>query len=161
MSEVLGGGFSSRLCRHIRTELGLAYAVSASWNVSWDRPGSFFIFCNTKSESTVYAVEEILKEVRRITEEPVSAEELHIAKETALNSFIFNFDTTGEIVRRLMSYDYYGYPGDFLDKFKANVGNRFAIKRFKRCIGANTNKARRVDNAVWCMNTTNTSTRFF
>ncbi len=46
---------------------------------------------------------------------------LILAKEGILNSFVFNFDTTGEIVRRLMAYEYYGYPRDFLEKFKANV----------------------------------------
>lgn len=121
MSEVLGGGFSSRLFRRIRTELGLAYGVSASWGAGWDRPGTFSIFCNTKSESTVQAAEAILKEVRRITEEPVSEEELRVAKEGILNSFIFNFDSKAKLVQRLMTYDYYGYPKDFLAQFKANI----------------------------------------
>jgi zinc protease len=121
MSQVLGGGFSSRLFRHIRTELGLAYTASASWGAGWDRPGTFFIFCNTKSESTMLAIEEIVKEVRKITEEPVTAEELRIAKEGILNSWVFNFDTTGELVQRMMTYDYYGYPQDFLAKFKDNL----------------------------------------
>ena len=121
MSEILGGGFSSRLVKRIRTELGLAYAASASWGAGWDRPGSFFIFCNTKSESTVQAAEEILTEVRRITEEPVSEEELRLAKDSRLNSFAFNFDTTAKIVGRLMTYDYYGYPRDFLETYKTNI----------------------------------------
>jgi zinc protease len=121
MSEVLGGGFSSRLFRHIRTELGLAYAASATWRASWDHPGSFFIFCNTKSESTMLAIDEIVKEVRRITEEPVTEDELRVAKEGILNSWVFNFDTTGELVQRMMTYDYYGYPRDFLAKFKENI----------------------------------------
>ncbi len=121
MSEILGGGFSSRLVKRIRTELGLAYAASASWGAGWDRPGSFFIFCNTKSESTVQAAEEILTEVRRITEEPVSEEELRLAKDGRLNSFAFNFDTTAKIVGRLMTYDYYGYPRDFLETYKTNI----------------------------------------
>jgi zinc protease len=34
---------------------------------------------------------------------------------------VFNFDTTGKIVGRLMTYDYYGYPKDFLQTFKANI----------------------------------------
>jgi predicted Zn-dependent peptidase len=121
MSEILGGGFSSRLFRHIRTELGLAYATSASWGAGWDRPGTFFVLCNTKSESTVFAAEEIMKEIRRITEEPVTQEELQLAKDGILNSFIFNFDSKAKLVQRLMTYDYYGYPEDFLAKFKDNI----------------------------------------
>jgi predicted Zn-dependent peptidase/outer membrane lipoprotein-sorting protein len=121
MAEILGGGSSSRMFRYIRSQLGLAYAVSASWTAGYDRPGRFFVFCNTKSESTVRATQEILKEIRRITQEAPTAEELRVAKEGILNSFVFNFDTTGEIVRRLMSYDYFGYPRDFLEKYKVNV----------------------------------------
>ena len=121
MAKVLGGGFSSRLFRHIRSDLGLAYSVGAWWAVQYDYPGSFLVSCNTKSESTVQATQEILREIRRITEETVSAEELRVAKEGILNSFVFNFHDTGQIVLRLMFYEYHGYPRDFLEKFKANV----------------------------------------
>ncbi len=121
LSEILGGGLSSRLFRHVRSDLGLAYAAGAAWVAEFDHPGYFFVRVDTKSESTVKAAQETLKEVRRMTEEPVSADELRTAKEGILNSFVFNFDTTGEIVRRLMAYEYYGYPRDFLEKFKANV----------------------------------------
>src|SRR3990170_4368205 len=58
MAEILCGGSSSRLYRHIRTDLGLAYAVGASWNPAYDHTGSFLVFCNTKSESTVRAIRE-------------------------------------------------------------------------------------------------------
>ncbi|MGH9777397.1 MAG: insulinase family protein [Candidatus Acidiferrales bacterium] len=121
MSEILGGGFTSRLFRRVRSDLGLAYAVGAGWGAQYDYPGAFSVRCDTKSETTVKAAQEILKELRRITEEPVTADELKVAKESILNSFVFNFDTTGEIVRRLMIYEYYGYPRDFLDKFKINI----------------------------------------
>ena len=121
MSEILGGGLSSRLFRRVRSDLGLAYAAGSAWVAEFDHPGYFFVRVDTKSESTVKAAQETLNEVRRTTEEPVSADELRTAKEGILNSFVFNFDTTGEIVRRLMAYEYYGYPRDFLEKFKANV----------------------------------------
>jgi len=121
MSEILGGGLSSRLFRRVRSEMGLAYAVGAAWSAQFDYNGAFFVRCDTKSETTVKATEAILAELRRITQAPVTADELKVAKEGILNSFVFNFDTTGEIVRRLMTYEYYGYPRDFLDKFKANI----------------------------------------
>jgi zinc protease len=121
MSEILGGGFSSRLFKLIRSEQGLAYRVGASWSAAWDHPGSFYIVCNTKSETTMKATTEILKEVRRITEEPVTEDELRLAKDGILNSFVFNFDSKGEIVQRLMIYQYYGYPRDFLQKYRSNV----------------------------------------
>ncbi|NIV35407.1 MAG: hypothetical protein GWN58_39920 [Anaerolineae bacterium] len=121
MAEILGGGLSSRLFRHVRSDLGLAYSVGAQWDPAYDYPGMFLVTCGTKSESTVQATQEILGEIRRLTEKPVTEQELRTAKEGILNSFVFNFDTTGEIVRRLVTYEYYGYPRDFLETFKANV----------------------------------------
>ena len=62
-----------------------------------------------------------LLELHKIHQNEVSDEELAIAKEAYLNAFIFNFDTKGEIVTRLMESAYYGYPSDFLQMTKANV----------------------------------------
>ncbi len=121
LSEILGGGFTSRLVKRVRAELGLAYAVGASWSAQYDYTGAFFIVCNTRSEATVQATKEILAEVKRITEGPVTPKELAVAKESLRNSIVFNFDTTGKIARRLMVYEYYSYPRDFLDKYRANV----------------------------------------
>ena len=121
MAEILGGGFSSRLFKLVRSEQGLAYRVNASWSAGWDHPGTFLVVCNTKSETTLTATRQILQEIRRITEEPVSEEELQLAKDGILNSFVFNFASSGELVRRLMTYDYYGYPPDFLETYRSQV----------------------------------------
>ena len=48
-------------------------------------------------------------------------EELALAKDSFLNSFVFNFESKGQIVRRLMTLEYFGYPADFLLKTKTNV----------------------------------------
>ncbi|HSF13990.1 MAG TPA: pitrilysin family protein [Vicinamibacteria bacterium] len=122
MSEILGGGFSSRLFQSVRRQSGLAYRVGASWDASFDYPGTFTVASSTKSESTVETIEAILDEIERIVAEPVSEEELRIAKESLLNSFVFNFASRGAIVRRLMTYDYYGYPSDFLRKYQESIG---------------------------------------
>jgi zinc protease len=61
------------------------------------------------------------KEVVRMTQEAVTDEELALAKDSFLNSFVFNFDTKGKIVNRLMTYDYYGYPANFLQITKTQI----------------------------------------
>jgi zinc protease len=69
----------------------------------------------------VQAIRAMVDEVRKMTEAEVTDEELNLAKESYLNSFVFNFDSKGQIVRRLMTYDYFGYPADFLMQTKANI----------------------------------------
>jgi len=82
-----------------------------------------YVGCQTKSQSTVKAIKAMHEEVKKMTESEVTDEELAVAKDAYLNSFVFNFDTKGEIVTRLMTYDYYGYPADFLQKTKTSIEN--------------------------------------
>ncbi|MBI4483053.1 MAG: insulinase family protein [Acidobacteria bacterium] len=121
MGRILGGGFSSRLFRRVRSDMGLAYAVGGGWSAEYDYPGTFRVICNTKSESTVAAAQAIQAEIRQMTAVPVTDQELRVAKDAILNSFVFNFDTTSKIVNRLLTYEYFGYPADYLQTFKANV----------------------------------------
>ena len=117
---VLGGGFSSRLVNHVRSDQGLAYAVGSSWNAGWDRPGIFMAEGGTKSETTVKIVHSIRNEIQKMSE-AVSDDELAKAKDQILKGFAFDFDSTGKIVRRLMTYDYFGYPRDYLQQYQANI----------------------------------------
>jgi predicted Zn-dependent peptidase len=121
MNRILGQGFSSRLFRNVRSQEGLAYSVFGTYTANYNYPGVLFVGCQTKSETTVQATRSMLRQVKSMTQEEVTDEELAIAKDSYLNSFVFNFDTKGEVVNRLMTYSYYGYPSDFLQKTKASV----------------------------------------
>lgn len=114
LNEVLSGGFGSRLMSEVRTKLGLAYAVQGQYTAGYDRPGEFFALVLTKNESTVEAAQAVLAEIEKLKAAPPTDEEVRIAKDAYLNSFVFNFDTKGEVVNRLLTYDYYGYPQDYL-----------------------------------------------
>ncbi len=131
MAEILGGGFSSRLFQTIRTQRGLAYHASARWGAAYDYPGVFSASSSTKSESTVETIRGIVDEIERISKEPVTEEELRLAKDGILNSFVFNFDGKGEIVGRLMTYDYYGFPRDFLSTYQKSV-ERVTVEDVRR-----------------------------
>jgi zinc protease len=121
MNQILGGGFTSRLFKNVRSRQGLAYSVGGSYGADYDHPGMFSLSCQTKLQSTVHATEAILAEVKKMTLEEVTDEELALAKDSYLNSFVFNFASKGQIISRLMTYAYYGYPADFLQKTKENV----------------------------------------
>jgi zinc protease len=121
MNEILGSSFTSRLFKNVRSRQGLTYSVGGAYAADYDHPGVFYVACQTKAETTVQATEAMITEVRKMTQEEVTDEELALAKDSFLNSFVFNFDSRGEIVNRLMTYAYYGYPADFLQKTKENV----------------------------------------
>jgi len=121
MSYILGGGFQSRLFRRVRTQLGLAYNIGASWAADYDHPGLFMVSGSTKSGSTEQAIAASREEINRIREHEVSEDELEYAKQTVLNGFIFNFDTPSKTLNRLLTYSYYGYPNDFIFSYQKAV----------------------------------------
>ena len=121
MNNILGGGFGSRLFNSVRSREGLAYAVFGSYTANIKYPGIFVGFASTKSETTVKAIKEIIKEMKRIQTDPPTPDEMKMGKDGYLNSFVFNFDSKAEVVNRLMNYDFYGLPADHLFKVKEDV----------------------------------------
>jgi zinc protease len=121
MSTILGGGFASRLFSHVRSQQGLAYAVWSDWGAGWDRPGTFTAVGGTKSETTVKMLNSIRQEVSTIAASGVTDDEINYGKDSILKGFAFEFDSTGKVVRRIMGYEYYGYPPDYLQRFADNI----------------------------------------
>jgi zinc protease len=121
MSDILGGGFRSRLFQRIRTALGYAYNIGADWGATYDHPGLLEISGSTKSASTVDTIQAVQQEIEKIRTTEVTAEELETAKQTVQNSFVFNFDTKAKTLSRLLTYEYYGYPRDFIYQYQKAV----------------------------------------
>ena len=121
MNRILGSGFTSRLFKEVRSRQGLAYSVFGYYSANFDHEGIFYIGCQTKSETTVQAIRALIAEVEKMAESEVTDEELELARASYLNAFVFNFDSKGEIINRLMTYAYYGYPLDFLEKAKEKI----------------------------------------
>ena len=131
MNDILSGGFSGRLFRIVRSEQGLAYAVFGIYSANYNFPGIFYVACMTSSETTAQAIRSLRHEVGRMTTDEITEEELNLAKESFLNSFVFNFDSRREIIDRQMTYEYYGYPQDFLEKTKTGI-EKVTVEDVKR-----------------------------
>jgi predicted Zn-dependent peptidase len=124
LDEILGGGgFTSRLYKRVRNDEGLAYGIWSIFEAGLRDYGIFQIVLQTKTESTREAIDAVIEEVKRLTQTEVSDEELQMAKDQYMNSFVFRFDTRGKIVQRKMLYEYYGLPADFLETFRDKLMN--------------------------------------
>lgn len=120
MNGVLNG-FGGRLFNNVRSRQGLAYSVYGYWGVNYDYPGVFQAGGQTRSDATVPLIQSILAEIKRIQTEPITPEELSYAKESTINSFIFNFASPEQTLSRLMRYEYYDYPEDFIFQYRNEV----------------------------------------
>ena len=120
-TNILGEGFSSRLVSRIRTQLGYAYSIGANWAANYNYPGTFRISGSTKSMTTVDTVQAIREEVDKIRTAEVTEKELDEAKQAVLNSFVFFFDSPSKTLNRVMRYEYFGYPKDFLFQYQKAI----------------------------------------
>jgi zinc protease len=121
MNEIFGGGFSSRLFMNLRTKAGLAYSVGGGVGSGWDHKGLTVLSIGTKSETTVEAIKGLWEQVDLLKKDAPSELEMKRAKDAILNSFIFNFDTPAKVLREQETYEFYGYPKDFLERYRAGV----------------------------------------
>lgn len=114
-------GFGGRLFDEVRSRQGLAYSVYGYWSPRFDHPGVFVAGGQTRSEATVPFIQSILKEIDRLRTSPITSDELNRAKDSTLNSFVFRFENPAQTIARLMRYEYYGYPQDFVFQYQRQV----------------------------------------
>ncbi|PAX51990.1 M16 family metallopeptidase [Brunnivagina elsteri] len=122
--DVLNGvlnGFGGRLFNEVRSRQGLAYSVYGYWSPKYDYPGMFIAGGQTRSQTTVQFIKAIQTEIKKLQAEPVTGRELALAKDSTLNSFVFNFEDPSQVLSRLMRYEYYGYPADFLFTYRKQL----------------------------------------
>ena len=138
-NEAFGGGFSSRLFNDIRTKRGLAYGVGGGIGTNFGHPGILQVAMGTKSQSTVEAIQAADEDIANLSKQPITDDEIQRAKDAILNAFIFRLDSPDKILAERMTYEYYGYPPDWLDKYQAEIKkvtaadvNRVAAKYMHR-----------------------------
>jgi predicted Zn-dependent peptidase len=129
--QILGGGSASRLFRNLREEKGYTYGVYARGE-SRRLGGASFVAGSVRADVTGPALEEIFAELRRLREEPVSAEELENAKNAIVLSLPGDFSTAGGIASKIAEEVVHGLPDDYWDRFAARVAAVTAedVRRF-------------------------------
>ena len=120
-NEAFGGGFSSRLFNDIRTKRGLAYSVGGGVGTNFGHPGILQVSIGTKSQTTIEAIQAATEDIDNLSKQPITDDEIQHAKDEILNAFVFRLDSPDKILAERMTYEYYGYPPDWLDKYQAEV----------------------------------------
>ena len=87
----------------------------------YDYPGVFVAGGQTKSETTAQFISSAISEIKRLQNDFITEDELDYAKNSILNSFVFKFQTPSQTLSRLMTYEYYDYPQDFIFKYQDAV----------------------------------------
>ncbi len=96
LANYLGGGMSSRLFQRVREELGAAYYVHASSDLSLDH-GYFAISAGVDHRKIDQVIRAITEECARMTKELISPQDLKRTKDHLLGSFLVGLDTSDEV----------------------------------------------------------------
>ena len=120
MDTILGSspGFTSRIPRVLRDEQGLAYSTFSTITSSATLdPGRFIAFIGTAPANLGRAIAGLRSEIQRIVDEPVTAEELEVAKLYLTGSFVFRFQKNAQIADFLIDAEVYGLGFDYLERY--------------------------------------------
>ncbi|HXM65223.1 MAG TPA: pitrilysin family protein [Candidatus Acidoferrum sp.] len=138
-NEAFGGGFSSRLFNDIRTRRGLAYSVGGGLGANFGHTGILQFAVGTKSQTTIESIQALDEDIATLATRPITDDEIKQAKDAILNAFIFRLDSPDKVLAERVTYEFYGYPADWLDKFPAEIqkvtavdANRVAAKYIHR-----------------------------
>jgi zinc protease len=122
MNYILGGGgFNSRMMREIRSNRGLAYSAYSYFQVGRRLPGPFVAGTETKNASVIPAISLTREIMNDLRDNPVTDEELQLAKESQINSFVFGFENTHSVVSQQMSLAFFKYPENYLADYRDHI----------------------------------------
>jgi zinc protease len=97
---------------NLREEKGYTYGANSRF--SYRRgPGPFAVRTGVRTDTTAPAVSEILKEIRRIAERPLSTAELTLARDSQVRSLPGRFETTQQLVTSFASAFLYDLGPDY------------------------------------------------
>ena len=91
LSNIIGGGTSSRLWQKVREERGLAYSVGAS-SVMYQDCGLFSVFAATSPDQVAEVVDLAIAEMRDVVTSGVTADELELAKQQTRASVLLSLE---------------------------------------------------------------------
>ena len=120
LSEVLGGGKSSKLYRDIKEQKGLAYSISAS-NGSYRDDGIFYISANFTPTSLEKLEKAVFEEIAYIQKYGITDEELQRAKQMIIQDTYYSRESTSNISTELGYVMALTNSSDFYSNYVDNI----------------------------------------
>jgi len=119
LNTVLGGSFTSRLNQNLREKNGYAYGASSAFDMRLSA-GPFLAAAGVQTDKTADALREFFNELNGILT-PVPADELAKAKNYVALGFPGEFETTGDMARKLEELVIYNLPEATFSNFVPGV----------------------------------------
>lgn len=115
LNALLGGKFTSRINLNLRESHGYTYSASSRFASRLGR-GPFEVSAAVGTEVAGAAAREVLGELRRIQDEPVSLDEMEETRRFLVGVFPYTLQTVSDLVRRLADLAIFGLPDDHYER---------------------------------------------
>jgi zinc protease len=119
LNTILGGSFSSRLNQNLREKHGYTYGAGSSFVMRLSA-GPFVASSGVETEVTAGALKEFFNELTGILK-PVPSTELARARNYVALSFPGEFETAGDIARKLEELTVYRLPDDYFATYVSRI----------------------------------------
>jgi len=117
MNNILGGGiFSGRLMQNLREDKAYTYGARSSMS-SDELVGNFRAFASVRNAVTDSSVTEFLYEMNRLRNEPVSADDLQLVKNSMGGSFARSLESPQTIARFARNTYKFNLPKDYYQTY--------------------------------------------
>jgi len=100
VSNILGGGMSSRLFQKIREELGLVYSIN-SFVSTYKDVGMLIVYAGTSPKNVRMVYKEILNQIKLLIRGNLTPDEVEVAKQQIKGSIIFGLENTSSRMSNL------------------------------------------------------------
>ncbi|MGC2467066.1 MAG: pitrilysin family protein [Candidatus Acidiferrum sp.] len=120
VNTIFGGRFTSELNEALRVESGYTYGAGSFFD-SHKAPGPFEIYSFTKNETTTPAIDLALQVLQKLHKDGVTEEQLNSAKSYIKGQYPPTIETSGQLVRRIVSNEFYGLGDDEVNQLEARV----------------------------------------
>ncbi|MBD2464963.1 insulinase family protein [Oscillatoria sp. FACHB-1407] len=122
LSTYLSNGLSSRLFVELREKQGLAYEVSGFYPTRLDT-SHFVVYMGTAPINTAVAIEGLRREVDRLSQTLLSADELQASKNKLLGQYALGKQTNAQIAQTFGWYETLGLGIEFDQTFQQAIAN--------------------------------------
>ena len=119
-NQVLGGGGDSRLFLILREQKGWTYGAYSGFTRNKGM-GYFQASAEVRTEVTDSSLAELLAQVKRIRDEPISAKEFDDAKSSLVGRFPLQVETAAQVASQVTIARLLGLPNDYVQTYRQKL----------------------------------------